>query len=229
MNINLTYHNGPGAMPMPVDDMPTELPGSPGRAMGPPMALGKGRMGSALTGSLRISCFFDRGTFWVLPLTYFYLPQSAFPQSVKIHYFCSGPIGVDPIRAQPRPSRRSGPWGGRLPASGSRSYCNDSYCNDSYCNDSYCNDSCCDNSYCDTSYCDRQPRLLSRPTLPPGQGPQQSLPISPASLRMAQALREEKPIGRRWSRLPGFATPQGRAVRDMQRGPDHPEGENISR
>ena len=40
--------------------------------------------------------------FWVLPLAYFYLPESArahlFPQSVEIHYFCSGPISVDPIR-----------------------------------------------------------------------------------------------------------------------------------
>ena len=49
--------------------------------------------------------FFDRGTFWVLPLTYFYLPNSAraylCPQYVKIHYFCSGPVSVDPIRPQP--------------------------------------------------------------------------------------------------------------------------------
>ena len=47
--------------------------------------------------------FFDRGTFWVLPLTY--LPQSArahlFPQFVKIHYFCSGPVSVEPICPQP--------------------------------------------------------------------------------------------------------------------------------
>ena len=45
--------------------------------------------------------FFDRGTFWVLLSTYLYLPKSArayrFPQSVKICYFCSGPICVDPI------------------------------------------------------------------------------------------------------------------------------------
>ena len=32
--------------------------------------------GSALMGSLQIS-FFDRGTFWVLPLAYFYPPKSA--------------------------------------------------------------------------------------------------------------------------------------------------------
>ena len=31
------------------------------------MIFGRGQMGSALMGSLRISCFLDRGTFWVLP------------------------------------------------------------------------------------------------------------------------------------------------------------------
>ena len=61
-------------------------------------------MWSALMGSLQISCFLT-GTFWVLPLTYFDIPKSAraylFSQSVKIHYFCSGPISVDPICPQP--------------------------------------------------------------------------------------------------------------------------------
>ena len=57
-------------------------------------------------GSLQMLCVFDRGTLWVLPLTYLYLPESAraylFPQSVKTHhYFCSGPISVDPICPQP--------------------------------------------------------------------------------------------------------------------------------
>ena len=40
-----------------------------------------------------LSRVLDRGTFWVLPLTYsarVYL----FPQSVKINYFCSGPANV---------------------------------------------------------------------------------------------------------------------------------------
>ena len=65
-------------------------------------------MGSALMGSLAFSfVVFDRGTFRVLPLTYFYLPKSAraylFPKSVKQkHYFCSRPINVDPICPQPR-------------------------------------------------------------------------------------------------------------------------------
>ena len=55
----------------------------------------------------RCVCFvvFDRGTFWVLPLANFYLPKNAraylFPQCVKIHYFCSGPISVDPSRPHP--------------------------------------------------------------------------------------------------------------------------------
>ena len=50
--------------------------------------------------------FFDRGTFWVFPFTYFlYHPNSAraylFPQPIKIHYFCSGPASVDPMCPQP--------------------------------------------------------------------------------------------------------------------------------
>ena len=44
----------------------------------------------------------------MLPLTYFYLPKSAraylFPQSVKTHYFCSGPVSVGPICPQPKGS-----------------------------------------------------------------------------------------------------------------------------
>ena len=70
------------------------------------IVFGKGQIGSVLRGSLQVLCFlFDRGTFWVLPLTYLYLPKSAraylFPQSVKTHYFRSGPISVDPIFPQP--------------------------------------------------------------------------------------------------------------------------------
>ena len=72
---------------------------------------GKGQTGSALMGSPQISCFLT-GTFWVLTLTYFYLPKSAmaylFPQSVEIHYFCSGPISVHPICPQPRAARQGG-------------------------------------------------------------------------------------------------------------------------
>ena len=66
----------------------------------------KGTNGVSTNGVTAIlSMFFDRGIFWVLPLSYFYLPKSdrayLFPQSVKIHYFCSGPISVDPICPQP--------------------------------------------------------------------------------------------------------------------------------
>ena len=63
-------------------------------------------MGSALMGSLQISCLFDRWILLVLSLTCLYHPKSVrsyvFPQSVKMCYFCSGPISVDPICPQPR-------------------------------------------------------------------------------------------------------------------------------
>ena len=53
-----------------------------------------------LMGSLLFSCF-DSRTFWVHPLTYFYIPKSAwaylFSQSVKIHCFCSGPLALTPF------------------------------------------------------------------------------------------------------------------------------------
>ena len=65
----------------------------------------RGTNGVSTNGVTAIFRFFDRGTFWVLPLTYMYLPKSAraclFSQSVKVHYFCSGPISVDPICPQP--------------------------------------------------------------------------------------------------------------------------------
>ena len=65
--------------------------------------LGKGRMGSALMGSLHFFLF-DRRAFWVLPLTYFSLPKKAraylLPQSAKNQYFCSDPISLDPIGPQ---------------------------------------------------------------------------------------------------------------------------------
>ena len=73
-------------------------------------SFGKGRLGSALwTTAASLIVVVDRRTFWVLPVTYlsyFYLPKSArasvFPQSVKIDYFCSGLIRVDPICPQPK-------------------------------------------------------------------------------------------------------------------------------
>ena len=70
----------------------------------------KGANGVSTNGATANFMFFDRGTFWVLPLTCFYLPKSAraylFPQSVEIHYFRSGPISVDPICPQPRHPQR---------------------------------------------------------------------------------------------------------------------------
>ena len=62
----------------------------------PPTHLGKGQMGSALIGVTANFMFLTEFVLGVLPLAYFYIPKSSraclFPQSVKIHYFCSGPI-----------------------------------------------------------------------------------------------------------------------------------------
>ena len=56
--------------------------------------------------------FLTEGLFWLCPLTYFNIPKSAraylFPQSIKHHYFCSGPISVDPICPQPHQAWRAG-------------------------------------------------------------------------------------------------------------------------
>ena len=69
------------------------------------LASRKGTNGVNTNGVSAILMLFDRGTFWALPLTCFCLPKSAraylFPQSIKIHYFCSGPTSVDPICPQP--------------------------------------------------------------------------------------------------------------------------------
>ena len=65
----------------------------------------KGTNGVSTNGVTADVMFFDRGTFWVLPFTYFYLPKSTraylCSQSVKHFYNCSGPISVDPICPQP--------------------------------------------------------------------------------------------------------------------------------
>ena len=52
--------------------------------------------GVSTKGVTVIVMYFDRGTFRVLPLTYFDLPRS-----VKSHHLCSGPISVEPICPQP--------------------------------------------------------------------------------------------------------------------------------
>ena len=100
----------------------------------PPMSprgaadVGKGQMRSALMASLRIVMFFDI-VFWVLPLAYFLSSQNArahlFPQICLSSLLqCSGPVGVDPTRPQPRRTAlrprapagltRPGPPGGSL-------------------------------------------------------------------------------------------------------------------
>ena len=53
-------------------------------------------------GRCEFRALFDGGTFWVLPFVYMFIftkvpGHTFFPQSVNIHYFCSGPISVDPI------------------------------------------------------------------------------------------------------------------------------------
>ena len=73
-------------------------------------------MGSALMGSLQMFMLSDSGTFWILPLTYFWLPKSAraylFPQPVNTHMTLgSGPESVAPVCPQQgaRPLRRLPP------------------------------------------------------------------------------------------------------------------------
>ena len=50
----------------------------------------RGVDGVSTNGVTANSLFFDRGAFWVLPITYFYLPRRAraylFPQAVKHHF-----------------------------------------------------------------------------------------------------------------------------------------------
>ena len=60
-------------------------------------------------GSTQFIIFLDRGTFWVLPLTYFYLPRSAraylFPQSDKqIITFAAAPLASTPFVRNQRPT-----------------------------------------------------------------------------------------------------------------------------
>ena len=75
-------------------------------SLSPEKQVWKGTDGVSANGVTAYLIFVDRWTFWVLPFTYFNLPKSAraslFPQSVKTHYLCSGPISVDPICPQPQ-------------------------------------------------------------------------------------------------------------------------------
>ena len=72
------------------------------------MYVGKGQMGSALTGSLQFSRFFD-GDFLGTPVNLFLYSQKCqgvpFPQPAKNQCFCSGPIRADPICLQPSAER----------------------------------------------------------------------------------------------------------------------------
>ena len=81
--------------------------------------LGKGQIGSALMGSLQICCFFDRGTFWVLPLTYFYLPQSSraylFSNLSKFITFAAAPLVLTPFVRNQRSPTACGPGGRTCP------------------------------------------------------------------------------------------------------------------
>ena len=73
----------------------------------------KGTNGVSTNGVPANFQFFDGGTSWVLPLTYFYIPRSAraylSPQSVEIRYFCGGPVSVDPISPQTKGVPKRGP------------------------------------------------------------------------------------------------------------------------
>ena len=61
-----------------------------------PSLVRRGTNGVSTKGVTANFMLFGRGTFWVLPLTYLYIPKSAranlFPRSAKIPYFRSGPI-----------------------------------------------------------------------------------------------------------------------------------------
>ena len=60
------------------------------------------RNGVSTNGVTANLAFFGRGTFWVPLCQHLSFVCVPFPQSVKIHYFCSNPISVDPICPHPR-------------------------------------------------------------------------------------------------------------------------------
>ena len=70
----------------------------PSRSRGHPSQFGEGRMGSALMRPLQISCFFGRGTFWVLPLTNFDIPKTTFFSNLsKCLTFAAAPLALTPF------------------------------------------------------------------------------------------------------------------------------------
>ena len=78
-------------------------------------ALRKGTNGVNTNGVTAIFMFFDRGTFWVPPLTYFYIPKIArayfFPNLSKFITFAAAPL-VLTRHASPPGLRRRGAGGG---------------------------------------------------------------------------------------------------------------------
>ena len=69
-------------------------------------ATGEVRNGVSMNGVTANFVFLTEGFLGALPLTYFCIPKSAraylLPQSIKMCYFCSGSISVDPMCPQPR-------------------------------------------------------------------------------------------------------------------------------
>ena len=83
-----------------------------------------GQMGSALMGSLQISCFLTEGLFGYSPQPTFISPEvpgrTFFRNLSKLFTFCSGPVSVDPICPQPTAARCRG--GGIRGISGNNVY-----------------------------------------------------------------------------------------------------------
>ena len=68
------------------------------------------------TNGVTANFMFLTETFWLLPLTYFYLPKSAraylFPQSVEIHFlFAAAPFLLTPFLSATEDWRRRELWG----------------------------------------------------------------------------------------------------------------------
>ena len=78
--------------------VPLALPDAPPL---PRAALGEGTNGVSTNGVTATFMLLDRGTFWVLPLTFFYLPKSArvcrFTQSVKFMTSAAAPLVLTPF------------------------------------------------------------------------------------------------------------------------------------
>ena len=89
---------------------PTGGPDAPGdlRLAGRPRRSRRGTNGVSTHWVTASFMFFDRGTFWVLPLTYLYLPRSArmylFPKLAKLITFAAEPLVLTPfVRHQGTP------------------------------------------------------------------------------------------------------------------------------